>query len=63
MPAFRGRRRGVGSGTFDRWLSGAARRAAIGRPPPATLQMPLTRYKTKGGSQLAGLDQKNLTAE
>jgi hypothetical protein len=29
-----------GARTFDRGLSGAARRAAIGRPPPATLQCP-----------------------
>ena len=48
----RGRRHGEGKGgpTIDCWLSGAARRAANWTAPTSHFAMPLTQYKTKGGS-------------
>lgn len=44
-------------------LSGAARRAVNWTAPTSHFAMPLTPNKTKGGSQLAGLEQKSFTGE
>jgi hypothetical protein len=43
--------------------SGAARRAVKWTAPTSHFAMPLTPNKTKGGSQLAGLEQKSFTGE